>query len=307
MLWLMLGCAAEIDAPASRRAQPSVDAGADTGSGETPPADTAPPLEADTSADTGPALEPTVAIVSPSDGAVLENPVTFRVALADVAWAELEADGYSLGRIESEGESELTYTFSGTGYPRVITLTGYDPAGAQAARDEVSIEVQPDEVSLDVPYFYQYDNVYEPGSTCGITSAAMLVDTFEPGSVTPDSLYVTYGKAQGQSPDGLAALYKDEGLAADWTYTGTRAEIRAHLDAGRPVVVHGWWTSAGHVTVIVGYSDDAWIVNDPAGDWYTCYGCGEADHISYPLGGDWDEAMSVDGDVWYSTADHEPF
>jgi len=307
MLWLMLACTAETDAPASRRAQPSPGTGTEAGTDDTAAVDTDPRADTDSSADTAPALEPLVAIVSPADGAVLENPVTFRVSLADVAWAELDADGYSLGRIEVDGASEVTYSFSGTGYPRVITLIGYDASGAPAARDEVSIEVQPDEVSLDVPYFYQYDNANEPGSTCGITSAAMLVDTFEPGSVTPDSLYRTYGKAQGQSPDGLAALYAEEGLAADWTYTGTRAEIRAHLDAGRPVVVHGWWTTAGHVTVIVGYSDDAWIVNDPAGDWYTCYGCGEADHVRYPLGGDWDDAMSVDGDVWYSTADRAPF
>ena len=238
---------------------------------------------------------------------MVANPVTFRVSLVDVAWAELDADGYLLGRVEVDGESDVTYAFSGTGYPRAVTLTGFDAAGMQVALDTVSIEVQPDEVSIDVPYYYQYDNVNEPGSTCGITSAAMLVDTFNPGSVTPDSLYRTYGKAQGQSPEALAALYRSEGLSADWTYTGTRAEIRAHLDAGRPVVVHGWWTTAGHVTVIVGYSDSDWIVNDPAGDWYACYGCGEADHVRYPLGGDWDDAMSVDGDVWYSTADRAPF
>ena len=305
MIWMMVACNAETDTPTSRRASPSADTDTEAGTDDTAAADTGPRADTDTSADTAPA--PQVAILSPADGAVLENPVTFRVSLADVAWAELDADGYSLGRIEVDGESEVTYPFSGTGYPRVVTLTGYDASGMQAAQDAVSLEVQPDEVSLDVPYFYQYDNVNEPGGTCGVTSAAMLVDTFEPGSVTPDSLYRTYGKAQGQSPDGLAALYAEEGLASEWTYTGTRAEIRAHLDAGRPVVVHGWWTTAGHIAVIVGYSDDVWIVNDPAGDWYTCYGCGEADHVRYPLGGDWDDAMSVDGDVWYSTADREPF
>ncbi len=302
-IWWILACTATMDEPASRRAQPSTDS--DTETDDTGAVDSA---ADDTAAgDTDPALHPAVAILSPNEGAVVANPVTFRVSLVDVAWAELDADGYLLGRVEVDGESEVTYAFSGTGYPRAVTLTGFDAAGTQIALDSVSIEVQPDEVSIDVPYYYQYDNVNEPGSTCGITSAAMLVDTFDSGSVTPDSLYRTYGKAQGQSPEGLAALYRSEGLSADWTYTGTRAEIRAHLDAGRPVVVHGWWTTAGHVTVIVGYSDSDWIVNDPAGDWYACYGCGEADHVRYPLGGDWDDAMSVDGDVWYSTADRAPF
>jgi hypothetical protein len=302
-IWWILACTAAMDEPASRRAQPSTDS--DTETDDTGAVDSA---ADDTAAgDSDPALHPAVGILSPTEGAVVANPVTFRVSLVDLAWAELDADGYLLGRVEVAGESDVTYAFSGTGYPRAVTLTGFDAAGMQVALDTVSIEVQPDEVSIDVPYYYQYDNANEPGSTCGITSAAMLVDTFDSGSVTPDSLYRTYGKAQGQSPEGLAALYRSEGLAADWTYTGTRAEIRAHLDAGRPVVVHGWWTTAGHVTVIVGYSDSDWIVNDPAGDWYACYGCGEADHVRYPLGGDWDDAMSVDGDLWYSTADRAPF
>ena len=300
MLYLILACTAAMDESASRRAQPSADTDTQSDAVDSATGDTA-------AEDTDPALQPAVAILSPNEGAVVANPVTLRVSLVDVAWAELDADGYLLGRVEVDGESEVTYAFSGTGYPRAVTLTGFDAAGTQVALDSVSIEVQPDEVSIDVPYYYQYDNANEPGSTCGVTSAAMLVDTFNPGSVTPDSLYRSYGKAQGQSPEGLAALYRSEGLSADWTYTGTRAEIRAHLDAGRPVVVHGWWTTAGHVAVIVGYSDSDWIVNDPAGDWYACYGCGEADHVRYPLGGDWDDAMSVDGDLWYSTADRSPF
>jgi uncharacterized protein YvpB len=162
-------------------------------------------------------------------------------------------------------------------------------------------------VDLDVPYFYQYDNRYEPGSTCGVTSTAMALNWWLPGHTTPDELYQAYGKSQAQSPSGIAAIYRAEGLSAASTTTGTRAEIRAHLDAGRPVVVHGWWTSAGHIAVIVGYDDADWIVNDPAGDWYTCYGCGEADHVRYPLGGAWDAEMSVDGDVWFSVSDTAAF
>ncbi|MBM4369191.1 MAG: C39 family peptidase [Deltaproteobacteria bacterium] len=252
-------------------------------------------------------LSPSVNIRSPADGAEVENPVTFEVVVDDVAYAVLDADGYELARVEDMGKSSVEYSFSGTGYPRVITLTGYDQSGNATTTESITIEVRAEGVSLDVPYFYQYDNANEPGSTCGVTSAAMLVDYWNPGSVTPDSLYRAYGKAQGQSPDALAALYRSEGLYSDYTYGGTRAEIRAHLDAGRPVVVHGYWTGAGHVTVIVGYTDTDWIVNDPAGDWYTCYGCGEADHIEYPIGGGWDDEMSWDGDVWYSTAGDKAF
>jgi uncharacterized protein YvpB len=256
-------------------------------------------------------LEPRVSIRSPADGETVTNPVSFDVLVQDVAMAVLDADGYELGRLETTGRQAVEYTFSGTGYPRIVTLTGFDEAGNAVASDSITIEVEeekvPGEVSLDVPYFYQYDNAYEPSSTCGITSGAMLVDYFNPGSVTPDSLYRAYGKAQGQSPDGLAAMYKAEGLHADYSYGGTRAELKAHLDAGRPVTVNGYWTGSGHVVAIVGYTATDWIVNDPAGDWYVCYGCGEADHVRYPMGGAWDDDMSWDGDIWYSTADTKAF
>ena len=86
-----------------------------------------------------------------------------------------------------------------------------------------------------------------------------------------------------------------------------RAASRAHLDAGRPVVVHGYWTGAGHIAVLIGYTDSDWIVHDPAGDWSVCYGCGGGEAVRYPLGGAWDDAMSVDGDIWWSVGSPTAF
>ena len=166
---------------------------------------------------------------------------------------------------------------------------------------------------LDVPYYYQYDNLYEPGSTCGLTSAAMVIGQ---GGVTvsPDTLYRRYGKAQGQSPSGLAALYRAELGYGEGTTTGTRARIRAQIDAGRPVVIHGYFTRAGHVLVVIGYDDAGWIINDPAGRWAGCCGCGypgrtstngRAVHYSYE---ELDSSViGVDGDVWMSAASTTPF
>ena len=256
-----------------------------------------------------------VAILSPADGDVVSNPVTFTVQAEGVSLLHLSADGWSLGEPWSpDDDATATYTFNGTGYAREIRLSGLDDDRNVIASDTITLTIRDDEqatgeggVLLDVPYFYQYDNAYEPSSTCGITSAAMLIDSFFPGRTTPDALYATYGKAQGQSPSGLAQLYAWEGLASDWTTTGTRDDIRAHLDAGRPVVAHGWWTSAGHVTVIIGYDDQDWIVNDPAGDWAECYGCGGGEAVRYPLGGEWDALMSTDGDLWISAADTAAF
>jgi uncharacterized protein YvpB len=205
----------------------------------------------------------------------------------------------------------------------VITLTGFDSHGTPVDTDRIVITVyegsnDPGGVgndnggnnngSLNVPYYYQYSNAYEPSATCGLTSAAMLLSYLKGYSIDPDTLYLNYGKAQGQSPGSLAQLYQWEGLHGASTYGGTRSMIKNQLDAGRPVLVHTFLTGAGHIICVVGYDGSGWIVNDPAGDWYQCYGCGASgDHVQYPYGGGADSAMSYDGDIWMSSADTSSF
>ena len=267
------------------------------------------PTGGETATDTGGTapVAASASIASPADGATVDNPVTFTVAGSGVDRLVLSADGWVMKdwRPAEEGWSQ-TYTFSQTG-ARTVLLDAYDATGARIASDTVDLTILADGVDLAVPYFYQYDNAYEPSGTCGVTSTAMALNYRFPGRATPDSLYLRYGKPAAQSPSGIAAIYEAEGLYAEWGLYGTRDTLLDHLDAGRPVVVHGFWTGAGHIAVIVGYDENDWIVNDPAGDWYTCYGCGEADHIRYPRGGSWDDELSVDGDIWYSTADRVPF
>lgn len=291
------------DAATRATTDPSATGSADTGldSGGTDSA-------TDSAVDSGGTVTPWVRFLSPTDGATVSNPVVWTFEGEGVARLSLSADGYDLATWDPAADGwSAVYTFNGVGYAREVVIEGLDSTGSVVTSDTRSLTVEAPGVSLDVPYFYQYDNRYEPSSTCGITSTAMAIDWWRPGQVTPDSLYVDYGKSQGQSPAGIAGIYAGEGLYGMSTTSGTRAQVRQHLDAGRPVVAHGWWTGSGHVTVIVGYDEDDWIVNDPAGDWYTCYGCGPADHVRYPIGGGWDDAMSVDGDLWFSVSDVSPF
>ncbi len=82
---------------------------------------------------------PWVAIVSPSDGSNVTNPVSFTLAASpDIAAIELFADGWSLGTVGSSGV--ITYTFAGTGYPRSIEAEG-SAGGVVVARDAIEISV----------------------------------------------------------------------------------------------------------------------------------------------------------------------
>ncbi len=87
---------------------------------------------------------PWVTITSPSDGANVANPVTFTVSSSsDVTSVELLADGWPIGTVdtESDGEGQLTYSFSGTGFAREISAQGANGA----ASDAISLTVEPEE------------------------------------------------------------------------------------------------------------------------------------------------------------------
>ena len=251
------------------------------------------PVHAETYAD----VPAQVSIRTPGHGSMVENPVTFTLDALAAPWLRLSADGWPLGE-EWESSERLThtYTFTGTGTPRVVLLEGLDHDGNVIATDTITIQVS-DDADRDIDYFWQYDNAYDPGGTCGLTSAAMVVSNGE----RPDDLYVRYGKAQGQSPEGLEALYVSEGFDADSGRSGTREELKAMLDDGLPVAVHGFWTASGHIAVLVGYDSLGWIVNDPAGDFYLGYGSSRGERVRYPFGSQWDQKMSWDGDIWWST------
>lgn len=135
-------------------------------------------------------------------------------------------------------------------------------------------------VNLPVPYFSQLDNQLNPYGSCNVTSVAMTM-----------AYLGIVGDGNGQLEDQLNQWLKDRGLSRhdpleldqlfQWkkvpnrfTFTGTWDEVQAHLDAGKPVIVHGYFTSFGHIIVIRGYRTDSegrvvsWIVNDPYGEWF---------------------------------------
>ncbi len=126
--------------------------------------------------------------------------------------------------------------------------------------------------SGDVPYFYQYANKLNKGSSCQNTSLAMLLKYYGV-DITPDDITARFGKDKAQSPEGLASVFNT--LAAEAGIPqrleshrdGSMADLNAQLQAGTPTIVHGYFTGSGHVVLATGYDGSSYTVNDPAGKW----------------------------------------
>ena len=129
----------------------------------------------------------------------------------------------------------------------------------------------------NVPYFYQYNNNINPGGSCQNTSIAMLLKYYGASSITPDNIGNTWGTTQAQSVSGFNTVCNSEaqsfGISAVCvsTSTGSFSTINNLLAQGIPVVVHGYFTSYGHVMVILAFTGTEYICNDPAGEWSQQY------------------------------------
>ena len=134
-----------------------------------------------------------------------------------------------------------------------------------------------------------------PTGSCNVTCVAMCLhhlgmDPHPGGERLEDVLYRRL-EAEGRSrhnPYDLKALIDSHpGFKDIFRENGDLAGIRSSIDAGNPVIVHGYFTSFGHIIVIRGYDERGFIVNDPYGEWFSSgydnARSGEALHYSYGL------------------------
>jgi GH24 family phage-related lysozyme (muramidase) len=129
-------------------------------------------------------------------------------------------------------------------------------------------------VRLNVPYFSQRDNKSGQGyRECFSSSCAMVAAYY--GKVTSDDQYnlirATYGDTteQGSQIKALTEL----GLKAQFLQSGTAAILEREIRNNRPVAV-GWLhhgtaaapSGGGHWSVVIGFDQDAFYLNDPYGE-----------------------------------------
>lgn len=127
---------------------------------------------------------------------------------------------------------------------------------------------------LSVKWQSQLDNKSGSGSReCFSSSCAMLAMFW--GKVANDDAYNNVRSKYGDttSAEAQLAALRALGLKADFHTNGTPVALEREIDQGRPVAV-GWLhqgpatapKGGGHWTVIIGYTDAAWIHNDPNGE-----------------------------------------
>lgn len=135
---------------------------------------------------------------------------------------------------------------------------------------------RPDQVHLKIPYKSQLDNWNNPTGSCNVTSIAMCLDYIgasrkKKGVQFEDELY-EYALSKGysrHSPHDLARIVRDYGCKDFFTETATIEDVQSWLAMGNPAVTHGYFTSFGHIIVLVGYNQNSFIVHDPYGEWFS--------------------------------------
>jgi hypothetical protein len=132
----------------------------------------------------------------------------------------------------------------------------------------------PNSKVLGVPYKSQLDNALNPSGACNVTCFAMVMTYFRikgKSSVgqLEDELY-RYMEANGLSrwePDDLARMATAYGLKDEFTMRGRLSDLRRAIANGHPCIIHGYFTSFGHIIVVRGYDQAGFFVNDPYGEW----------------------------------------
>ena len=172
---------------------------------------------------------------------------------------------------------------------------------------------------LDVKWQSQNDNASNTGyRECFSSSCGMVAMYY--GKVKNDDEYNAIRQKYGDSTDAQAQVraLRSLGLEAEFRTNGTAADLKAAIDDGRPTAC-GWLhhgpthnpSGGGHYSVVVGYNNDSFIINDPNGEadltagGYTNNMNG--DHLSYSYK-NWLPRWEVDGagTGWYMDIRNPP-
>ncbi|NET40621.1 C39 family peptidase [Okeania sp. SIO2B3] len=136
------------------------------------------------------------------------------------------------------------------------------------------------ELELDVEYLSQNDNWHNPSGSCNVTALAMVLNNlgieryprYKEYSQFEDELYQyaldhSYSR---HSPYDLRQIAENYGANASFRSQSSIEELKSWMDKWNlPVIIHGYFTSFGHIVTVVGYDENGLIVHDPYGEWFS--------------------------------------
>lgn len=131
-------------------------------------------------------------------------------------------------------------------------------------------------IKLDIPYFSQLDNAYNPYGSCNVTCCAMILWFYGIRGWTREQLedqlyrWLAQRGLSRHSPYDLQTLINTIGKAYNITDTfkpdAKWGDVCQWLDAGKPVIHHGYFTRFGHIICGIGRNESGIIVHDPYGE-----------------------------------------
>jgi uncharacterized protein YvpB len=143
------------------------------------------------------------------------------------------------------------------------------------AKPDIPVVERQNTVKLEVPYKSQRDNDNNPDGSCNVTSLAMCLEFLSiagqnSSAQLEDELYeyAVNNNLSRHNPHDLAQVVSAYGAKDSFDSHASLDAVKGWLAAGNPIVTHGYFTSFGHIVVLVGYDDKGFIVNDPYGEWY---------------------------------------
>jgi GH24 family phage-related lysozyme (muramidase) len=226
--------------------------------------------------------------------------------------------------LERDGHSQQVQLAYGAGdwwiyAPHWRELSGQELAASQNAAPAPVTSAPQATASggkdLKVPYHSQLNNRQNPYGSCNVTCVAMCLhhlgmDPRAGGELLEDVLYrrlETEGRSRHNPYDLKALIESYPGFKDIFRENGGFEAIRSSIDAGNPVIIHGYFTSFGHIIVIRGYDNTGFIVNDPYGEWFSSgydnSRSGDGLHYSYGLIARTcsPESVSNPSHIWYHT------
>ena len=155
--------------------------------------------------------------------------------------------------------------------PTAISTLTVSPGTMAPALQKI---VQKTSIQLQVPYLSQRDNDNNPDGSCNVTSIAMCLKYLKTPQKSSsqqfeDELYLymeTNGLKRHYGED-LAQVVEAYSGQDRFTRNATINEVKQWLAQGNPCVMHGYFTSFGHIVCVTGYNEQGLIVHDPYGKW----------------------------------------